>query len=218
MVSKTLGWDDLGVSLDDVGEQMGYHGQQPDEATLRETECVMQEASRQLRAAFCYRVVAQLPDFELGGIIARQLEGAEAYALFVATAGREYEDFQRRLQREGDMLRTFVADALGSVIAERTADCMEDALQASIDKLGWHHTNRFSPGYCGWHVEQQQQLFAWLQGETCGVRLTESSLMVPIKSVSGIIGLGSRVRRNEYACGLCDFSKCYKRKERITGK
>ena len=49
------------------------------------------------------------------------------------------------------------------------------------------------------------------EGNTCGVRLTDSSLMVPIKSVSGIIGIGEKVRKLDYTCGLCDSKKCFKR-------
>ena len=113
------------------------------------------------------------------------------------------------------MVCVFIADALGSVIAEHCADQMEICLQESIDKLGWRHTNRFSPGYCGWHVSQQQLLFPLFGGNTCGVCLTESSLMVPIKSVSGIIGLGEKVRKLNYTCGLCDFKQCYKRKSKL---
>jgi hypothetical protein len=37
--------------------------------------------------------------------------------------------------------------------------------------------------------------------------------MLPIKSVSGIIGLGPSVRRLDYTCGLCTFQKCYKRRK-----
>lgn len=57
------------------------------------------------------------------------------------------------------MVKVFVADSIGSVIAEKAADCMELSLQKAIDERGWRHTNRFSPGYCGWHVSQQQMLF-----------------------------------------------------------
>ena len=148
----------------------------------------------------------------MGRIIERQLRGSEAYALFICTAGLAFEQFQQQLKRENDMVRVFIADALGSVIAEHCADRMEEALQESIDKLGWHHTNRFSPGYCGWHVSQQQLLFPLFEGNTCGVRLTDSSLMMPIKSVSGIIGIGPDVRHLDYSCGLCDFTQCYKRR------
>ena len=212
MTEKTLTYDQLAITLADVYEQMGYHGVSPDEATQRETNLIIEEVRRWLRPQFCYQVVKQQPAFDMGKIILRQLRGSAAYALFVCTSGTEYEAYQQRLKEQGDMVRVYIADALGSVIAEHCADQMEVTLQENIDKLGWRHTNRFSPGYCGWHVSQQQLLFPLFEGNTCGVRLTDSSLMVPIKSVSGIIGLGPQVKYMDYTCGLCDFQQCYKRK------
>ena len=214
MTEKTLSFEELGITAADVYEQMGYHDAQPDKATQQETAMILKEVSQWLRPRFSYFVVNKQPDFEMGNIILRQLRGSEAFALFICTSGLEFEAYQQRLKEQGDMVRVFIADALGSVIAEKCADQMEKALQESIDKLGWMHTNRFSPGYCGWHVSQQQLLFPLFQGHTCGVKLTDSSLMVPIKSVSGIIGLGEKVRKLEYTCGLCDFKQCYKRKKK----
>ena len=214
MTEKTLSFEELGITPADVYEQMGYHDAQPDKATQQETAMILKEVSQWLRPRFSYFVVNKQPDFEMGNIILRQLRGSEAFALFICTSGLEFEAYQQRLKEQGDMVRVFIADALGSVIAEKCADQMEKALQESIDKLGWKHTNRFSPGYCGWHVSQQQLLFPLFQGHTCGVKLTDSSLMVPIKSVSGIIGLGEKVRKLEYTCGLCDFKQCYKRKKK----
>lgn len=214
MTKKELRYEDLGISLSELYEQMGYEQAVPDEATVKETDMIIAEAKGFLRPRFSFFVQRELPDFAIGKIIERQLKGAEAYAFFICTAGVEYEAFQERLKKEGDMVRVFIADALGSVIAEKAADQMELSLQENIDKLGWHHTNRFSPGYCGWHVSQQQLLFPLFKGETCGVKLTESSLMLPIKSVSGIIGLGPNVRHLDYTCGLCDFKQCYKRKKK----
>ena len=214
MTEKTLSFEELGITPADVYEQMGYHDAQPDKAAQQETAMILKEVSQWLRPQFSYFVVNKQPDFEMGNIILRQLRGSEAFALFICTSGLEFETYQHRLKEQGDMVRVFIADALGSVIAEKCADQMEKALQESIDKLGWKHTNRFSPGYCGWHVSQQQLLFPLFQGHTCGVKLTDSSLMVPIKSVSGIIGLGEKVRKLEYTCGLCDFKQCYKRKKK----
>ena len=214
MTEKKLTYKDLHITPSDVYEQMGYHGAMPDEATQRETQAILEDVQQWLHPQFCFFVTTSLPDFDMGKIILHQLTGSEAYALFIATAGNEYVGYQHRLTDEGDMVRIYIADALGSVIAEKCADMLEICLQESIDKLGWHHTNRFSPGYCGWHVSQQQQLFPLFQGHTCGVRLTDSSLMLPIKSVSGIIGIGKEVRRLDYTCGLCNFEKCYKRKRK----
>ena len=212
MTQKTLTYDELGITAADLYEQMGYHGVLPDEVTRQETDIIVGEVCQWLRPQFCYVVVRELPPFDMGKIILHQLKGAEAYALFIATSGVEFETYQQKLKQSDDLLHVFIADALGSVIAEKCADMMERCLQESITKLGWHHTNRFSPGYCGWHVSQQQQLFPLFEGHTCGVRITDSSLMVPIKSVSGILGIGKEVRRLDYACGLCHYEKCYKRR------
>ncbi len=212
MTEKTLTYEELNITLEDVYEAMGYRDTVPDEMTRQETQAIIDDVRRWLRPRFCFLVLRELPAFDIGRIIQRQLKGSEAYTLFICTCGVEYETYQQRLKESGDMVHVFIADSLGSVIAEKTADQMECHLQESIDKLGWHHTNRFSPGYCGWHVSQQQQLFTLFEGHTCGVRLTDSSLMVPIKSVSGIIGIGKEVRKHEYTCGLCNFEKCYKRR------
>lgn len=212
MTHKILSYDDLGITPADVYEQMGYHKVLPDEVTQAETDDIINKVRAILQPEFCFFVTRELPAFDMGQIIMNQLHGSEGYALFIATCGGAFETFQKQLKEEDDMVRVFIADALGSVIAEKCADEMEKTLQQSIDKLGWKHTNRFSPGYCGWHVSQQQLLFPLFEGQTCGVTLTDSSLMLPIKSVSGIIGVGQKVRRLDYTCGLCNFEKCYKRK------
>ena len=152
--------------------------------------------------------------FSVGKTIARQLRGSEAFVFFAATAGTEFEVFQHTLQQEEDMVKIYIADSLGSIIAEKTADCMEVALAEYIREKNWKHTNRYSPGYCGWHVSEQQKLFPLFPiAAPCGIRLTDSSLMVPIKSVSGVIGTGTNVRKLEYTCGLCTYENCYRKRK-----
>lgn len=211
MTVKTLTYNELQITSADIFDQMGYHGTLPDQATRLETQAVVDDVRQWLRPRFCYVIVSQLPAFDMGKIILRQLQGSEAYACFIATSGVEYEAYLNRLKLQGDLVPLYIADALGSVIAEKCADRMEEHLQLSIDKLGWHHTNRFSPGYCGWSVSEQQLLFPLFNGNTCGVRLTDSSLMLPIKSVSGIIGVGKDVHKLDYTCRLCNQANCFRR-------
>jgi hypothetical protein len=52
----------------------------------------------------------------------------------------------------------------------------------------------------------------------CGIRLTPSALMDPVKSVSGFIGIGNDVRFNPYTCNLCDMKDCIYRKVRGADK
>lgn len=216
---------DLRLDMAEVYRQMGCGDAAPDADVEAETLAVAGMVEAVARPRFRYFITeGRLDDargtltiggteLSVGRVIGRQLRGSEAFALFVATAGAEFEELQFRLKDDDDMVRTFIADAFGSVVAEHTADVMEQYLQDGIAARGWRHTNRFSPGYCGWHVSEQQRLFPLFGVDRpCGVRLTDSSLMVPIKSVSGVIGLGGSVRKLEYSCGLCDYKDCYKRR------
>ena len=72
-------------------------------------------------------------------------------------------------------------------------------------------TNRYSPGYCGWNVSDQQKLFALLPKNFCGVSLNENSMMLPVKSISAVIGIGKTVEKKDYQCSICDVEFCYKR-------
>lgn len=213
MTTKILTYKDLNIDVSDIYEAMGYVNVLPDDRVTVETKNIIAEVIQWLRPQFGYLVVSELPSFHLGKIIEKQLSGADAYAIFVATAGTEFEDYQQRLSQQGDMLKVFIANSLGSLIAEKCADEMERNLQTSIDKLGWKHTNRFSPGYCGWPLSDQRQLFSLFPTSTpCDIQLSDSSLMIPIKSVSGIIGVGKSVSKQDYYCGRCDFEQCYKRR------
>ncbi|HVO13436.1 MAG TPA: vitamin B12 dependent-methionine synthase activation domain-containing protein [Vicinamibacteria bacterium] len=150
--------------------------------------------------------------FEVGRTLAGQLAGAEAVVVFLCTAGPGMERRARQLVAEGDPFTGFIADALASLVVERAADLIEDRVRDHAERCGLHLTNRYSPGYCGWRVEEQQKLFSLLPPGFCGVRLSDSSLMQPIKSVSGIIGLGRTVHRRAYACHLCDLESCLYRR------
>ncbi len=215
----------MGISLGDVYEAMGGSCEHNPELEI-EVRHIMDELAGMVSPLFMTYIIngdTELLDdalvidgkrFSIGRIIAGQLRRSQAYALFVATAGAEFEKWQRSLNARGDMLKTYIADCIGSVIAERCADAMEDALRKEIEPAGWHITNRYSPGYCGWNVSEQQSLFSiFPDDKPCGVTLTDSSMMIPIKSVSGIIGLGAEVRRREYTCGICSFASCFRRKK-----
>lgn len=227
MLEQELSYKDLNIPSSEIYEAMGYKDSMPDATVAEETASLLKRIIPSLRPRFLFFITDGTIDmeketltvqdtvFHIGKTIARQLRGSETFAFFAATAGSEFETFQHTLQKEDDMLKIYIADSLGSIIAEKTADCMESALAASIEEKGWKHTNRYSPGYCGWEVAEQQKLFSLFPvASPCGIRLTESSLMIPIKSVSGVIGIGPTVRKLEYTCGLCTYENCFRKRKR----
>jgi len=93
-------------------------------------------------------------------------------------------------------------------------DKIQEQLKAFMELQGLKITNRYSPGYCGWDIKEQANLFGLLPEKFCGIRLSDSMLMKPIKSVSGIIGIGRDVNYDQYTCSYCRDVNCLYRGKR----
>jgi hypothetical protein len=141
-------------------------------------------------------------------IITNQLKDCSAIAIFVCTAGKGISDVSSQLFSEKDFLKGYVYDTIGSLVVEAAMDKIQMKLDDIALEKKMKITNRYSPGYCGWDVAEQQKLFQLLPENFCNVSLSESSLMSPIKTVSGIIGIGSNVSINPYACSACTVEHC----------
>ncbi len=146
--------------------------------------------------------------FDVKRTVFQQLKSAKNIAVFACTAGNEIIDRSRELMKEGELLKGYVYDVYGSLVVEEAMDLIQETLKNKMEETGLKITNRYSPGYCGWDVSEQKTLFSLLPEKFCGIELTDSCLMRPIKSVSGIIGIGKSVKFNQYTCNLCDEADC----------
>lgn len=146
--------------------------------------------------------------FDSGSIIHNMLRHSEYYTLFLVTAGPEPENLARSLLTKGNYLEGYIADLVASEIVDLAADQIEEQVRKLAGKHGMKTTNRYSPGYCSWDVEEQQKLFSLFPEGCCGISLSESSLMNPVKSVSGIIGIGAEVEYKDYTCEICSMKNC----------
>ena len=147
-------------------------------------------------------------------VVARLMEHCEQVALFCLTIGNRLEETASSMATDGLVVQSRVLDAIGSNAAEKLADIMQDHLGVLAEIRGLHSSRRFSPGYCDWQIEQQETLFSALNGNSAGIRLTDGYLMVPQKSISGIIGMGtsdSRVR-DYNPCRTCHKFECHGRR------
>jgi hypothetical protein len=146
--------------------------------------------------------------FHLNKMVTLSLAKSTEVALFIGTCGGKVEFFSKQLMKDGHSLEGLIVDLIGSEIAEDVADFIHKKIEQDMAASGMKVTNRYSPGYCNWPVSDQQQLFYLLRNNNCGVELTGSSLMLPIKSVSGIIGIGKQVENQGYFCIICDAGQC----------
>ncbi len=150
--------------------------------------------------------------FDSGKIIHKMLRHSEKYALFVVTAGPEPEKLARSLITDGNYLEGYIVDLLASALVDSAADQIQEQVRNMAKESNLEITNRYSPGYCAWNVEEQQKLFSLFPEGCCGISLSESSLMNPVKSISGIIGVGAEVKYSDYTCEICPMHTCQFRK------
>ena len=125
---------------------------------------------------------------------------------YVVTIGSELEE---RASGSKDLLENYYLDLIGNIALRKSRDYLEDHLRSRFALDGM---SSMSPGSLpDWPIEEQRQLFSILQGveQSIGVRLNESLLMIPRKSVSGIY-FPTEIKF--YSCQLCPREICEGRK------
>ena len=156
--------------------------------------------------------------FSPSKVVTTQLKESTSVALYICTAGEGISNRANELLSEGDPMLSYIFDVIGSVTVEKATDKIQKLLEIESKKSGLNISDRYSPGYCEWSVAEQHKLFSFFPNNFCGVSLSESSLMSPIKSVSGIIGIGADLQQKGYQCRWCTDKNCIygkiKRKEK----
>jgi hypothetical protein len=158
------------------------------------------------------KMVVGEQELNVGRQIAGYLRESEWIALFLCTAGPLFAAKTNELNRNGDMMEAFLLDAIGSLTVEKAMDQIQQQLSEEVHQQGMQTSNRYSPGYCNWDLQEQKKLFHLIGDNPVGITLTPSCLMVPAKSVSGIIGIGTHLRRYAYGCAICNNSNCIYRR------
>lgn len=221
--SYSLSLSDLEIDRNEIYLNLGYHGITPEDHIIQMVDDIIAHANEICHPKVGYEFFDQIDinrhfltindiPMKTGHVIAGYMIPATIIAAFVVTAGQEYDNYLHELKQQGDIVTEFFADAIGSELAESSVRYVTHLINKQADELKLMTTNSYSPGYCGWHVREQKQLFALLPENPCGIKLNESSLMHPVKSVSGIIGLGAKIEPTPYACDICGMVTCFKRK------
>ena len=141
-------------------------------------------------------------------------KGQDMIALGLCTIGEELEDEVRQLNQKGELARAVMLDAMGSVAAESAADSLNLHICELCKKKGWGCSQRFSPGYGNWPLEGQRFIFSLLPTEKIEVRLNQSCMMIPRKSVSFAIRIGEEFKglEKKRTCETCNLENCPYRK------
>ncbi len=156
--------------------------------------------------------VGVLADISIADIFNR----ADHLGLFAVTLGEQTSQTIGECFEANDFALACVLDATASAAADKMAELAERRFDETLRTAGWTTPDgaalRYSPGYCGWDVTGQKKLFEYLQPEQIGLTLTDSCLMQPLKSVSGVVIAGPRQIHKfplSYPfCSWCETRSC----------
>jgi len=216
------------ISQREVLQYLGWRGCGIDERTGSLLDACIKAVTEQCTPRCVYRVFETDPadrgslknagiSFE-GTDIRRLLAESDRCAVFAATLGLSYERLHRAWELR-DAAGGVIMDACGSAAIERVCDLMEEKI---LSAEGGYLTDRFSPGYGDMPLTEQKKLFALTAAEKyAGITLTDSCMMIPQKSVTGIIGFAKEPQKKRFrGCAYCNmFENCaYRKAGRTCGR
>jgi hypothetical protein len=157
-------------------------------------------------------------------LLARIYPHAHSLALFALTMGEEVSERIEMLFSRNDFAEGSMLDSIASLTADRASILLEDLFLQELSENGAIASDGvvlgYSPGYCGWHITGQRKLFEFLDPGQIGISLTDSCLMVPLKSITGLLVAAERryhifEPRFGY-CRSCKSRSCTDRLEKLT--
>lgn len=157
------------------------------------------------------------PDYLLkGNKITGYLKEAKKVAVLAVTIGEALEAAITEHFSKGNYAYAVLLDAAGTTAVEMAADQLNKAISQQASKLGFHTLSRFSPGYGDWNITEQPAVLALAYGQTIGIQVTESCMLVPRKSVTAVIGFVPTQTIKDCTknhCNNCIQQNCLARKE-----
>jgi hypothetical protein len=140
-----------------------------------------------------------------GQLIAKHLAKAQAIIVMLCTIGRDLDNSVSQ-QFTIDPLVALALDGVGSAAVELLAIQACNYIENQVNNDGLKTTMPLNPGMVGWSVDEgQPQIFSLLDGEAIQVSLTDSWMMVPNKSLSLVMGIGTDISTSGSSCEYCSL-------------
>lgn len=156
------------------------------------------------RASFVYKAfdICDVGDILVGDDIKRHLEGCGTVILFAATLGHSVDALIRREAALG---------AAGALAADAAASACIEGFCRECDRViakafaGKFLTFRYGAGYGDMPLSCQRKILEKINAEKrLGITLTESDMMLPMKSVSAVIGVSDTALGEDVSgCAVC---------------
>lgn len=148
-----------------------------------------------------------------GSLVVQHLGAAEQVVGVLCTIGDRLEKKVSQVMRE-DPAYGLALDGLGSAAVESLANAVCHHFETQAAERGHRASIPLSPGMVGWPVDVgQQEIFDMLGDDRAGVRLTSSSMMIPRKSLTMVLGFGTELSEEGQPCDYCSMRETCRYKD-----
>ncbi len=216
IIHKAYKFSDLTIYSDSIYKSLGY-GDIENPMVMEMIHLFLEEIDTRISPNLCFRIFDQVKIkkgegiqvedqfLSTGKLITGHLKKMRQFGVYACTLGEGYSKWMQELNNSGDVLGSYLLSEIASNVVESLSLKLFDELRFVTDLIA---TNKYSPGYCDWNVKDQEKLFKLIPNNPCNITLTESCMMYPVKSISGIFGLGESVRFKAHDCSACNYDGC----------
>ena len=188
-----------GIDLADIPEKYG-------DSVLQAQKSI---ESLKIRAVYQCADIAEQSDravtLSTGEVLAGKIppmllkDSAQVVCLVVSLTG-----YEALLVQTEDIMENCFLDSWGSTYIEVAAEWVLDRVRRDLAAENLHTTHMWCPGQHEFDLTNQRALFQLLQPEEIGCTLAKSCKMIPVKSISGIVGvIGENTVSTILPCDFC---------------
>ena len=152
---------------------------------------------------------------EINNSMLNLLKGTRYLAFGLSTIGNQLEEKVVELFAKNEYPKAMALDAVGTVASKFLSNYIQSVICQEAKEQNFQTTKYFSPGSGDWNISQQKNIFQIIPAGKIGVKLTESYMMIPKKSLSWVIGMGKEIiipSKGDDSCKNCLAENCQFRK------
>ncbi len=211
------------VNRREIFRYLGYGKAEPDKRIRELAESCLKELEQETEPKYLCReyplVLREEREIDGGCFhtvsrnLGKNLKDCENVLVFAATLGTGADQLIQKYSRL-QMSRAVVMQAAAAAMLEDYCDRICQEQKEDYEARGLYLRPRFSPGYGDFPLENQKHLLDGLEaGKRIGIKLTDSLLMMPSKSVTAVMGISKRPYHCQVkGCEVCEKTDCIYRR------
>lgn len=145
-----------------------------------------------------------------GSCVFKQLYQADSLLIAVATIGAINNTVRLSAADYEDLFSVFLRDVIGTVALYELQQSFWQSQTLLAAQQGMGVTGLFCPGDGEWDIKEQGTLFVNINAASIDVSINQHWLMSPLKSVSMVCGVGTKITtpQREHECIDCASTMC----------